>query len=324
MKLRRVIIPGVVVAVLGVSTGVVALLGRPDPWIDTLRGVQDARGRVDYHGVLVLTTFHKESFDTKILVNHRSDQRVQLRLEGWRRGEGEWKEPRAPAQERKEMRLPGRRRIFRPVLNSELTVRNYDIDERPPESVAGREARVLDVIPKRPGRPTYRLWIDRALGSALGMEVRNATGTLISRWKFQTFEEGALEWPGRPKRGRAERLTMEKLLAERPLPLWVPQELPSGYAFRGARIRTRDDRVIALMAYTDGMNVISVIQRSRPSDGLKLKKLSSPAGKPVVHRWRGAGTNILKVRLGETYVTMVGSESPESLTAMVQSMVEHR
>lgn len=323
MVSRRIVIAGLLVVAAGVTTAVVAVLGRPSPYLETLRDVQNARERVTYHGVLVLTTFPKESFDTKIRVNHRPDQRVQLRLDGWRRGSGEWKEPRIPSEQRKEMRLPGRRRIFRPVLNAEQTAQNYRIEELPVQIVAGRSARVLDLTPRVAGRRSYRLWIDVRLRVALGMDVKNPEGRLISRWRFESFEEGALDWPGQPKR-TPQRMTMDELMQVRPLPMWVPENPPPGYAFRGARVRTRENRVSVLLAYTDGMNVITLIERTRSSDGWKLKQTQSASGKPIVHRWRGRGANVLKVRLGGTYVTVVGSESPEALTSMIESMVEHK
>jgi negative regulator of sigma E activity len=218
------------------------------------------------------------------------------------------------------MSLPHRRRVTRAVLEAELAAKNHSILELPRETVAGREARVLDLRPRVAGRPSYRLWFDAALGIALGLESHDAEGNLITRWQFETFELGSPAAAADPDDG----MQLQTLLAQKPYPLWVPAALPEGYEFHGARVHTRDDRTSVTLAYTDGMNVISVIQRNPTGEPWKPEMEVSAQGRPVVHRWNWYGTRILKVRLGDTFVTVVGHESPESLTDMIRTMVEHR
>lgn len=315
MKRRWLLVP----ALVAVAAAIVQLR-RPDPWTETLRAVEEAPRRNDYDATVVLTTIHKEVFETRIRVQHRNGARDVFILDGWRRGDGEWKTPRLPLDERKPMKLPHRRRINRTVLDAELAAKNHSILELPREMVAGREARVLDLRPRTAGRPSYRLWIDAALGIALGLESQDAGGNLISRWKFEAFEPLAPAGTPEPD----ERMELQTLLAQKPYPLWVPAAPPEGYEFHGARVHEREDRTSVTLAYTDGMNVISVIQRNPTGEPWKPEMERSSEGKPVVHRWNWYGTRILKVRLGDTFVTVVGHDSPESLTDMIRTMVEHR
>lgn len=315
---KRVLLVPIVLAAAA-ATVVVANLRGADPWAEMLRAVEEAPARHDYRGTLVLTTIHREAFETRIHVTHRSSAPDVFILDGWRRGDGEWKSPSLPFDERKPMKLPHRRRIYRAVLDGELAARNHAVLELPRETVAGREARVLDLRPRVAGRPAYTLWIDAALGIALGLESRDAEGNLITRWKFETFEPGAAASAPAPD----DRMELQTVLANKPYSLWVPAAPPEGYEFHGARVHAREDRTSVTLAYTDGMNVISVIQRNPTGEPWKPEMDRNSEGKPVVHRWNWYGTRILKVRLGDTYVTVVGHESPESLTDMIRSMVEH-
>jgi len=114
---------------------------------------------------------------------------------------------------------------------------------------------------------------------------------------------------------------MDELLARKRGPVWIPRDPPEGYAFHGARLR---DSGSAMLAYTDGMNVISVIQRNPQADSWKLDGERSERGRPIVHRWRWYSSSVLKVRLGETSVTVVGEEPADALTRMIRTMVEHK
>ena len=319
MSRRWLLLPLLLAA--AAATMVVARWRAPDPWTEALRAVDEAPHRHDYRGTFVLTTIHKDVFETRIRIVHRSGEPDVFTLDGWRLGGGEWKTPRIPPAERKPMKLPHRQRIDRTVLDAELAAKNHSILEWPRETVAGREARLLDLRPRVAGRPSYRLWIDVALGIALGLESRDAEGNLITQWKFESFEPGA---PAAAAPEPDDRLNLQTLLAQKPYPLWIPASPPEGYEFHGARIRTREDRTSVTLAYTDGMNVISVIQRNPTGEPWKSEMERSSDGRPVVHRWNWYGTRVLKVRLGDTFVTVVGHESPESLTDMIRTMVEHR
>lgn len=320
MKSRRSAVVLALVACAGAAAVVVAVLPEPQAWEQLLRRVAEAPEQLDYHGTVVLTSFQREPFETRVALEHRAGGRDRFWLEGWRRGDNPWKEASTPRAERKEMRLPHHKRIRRPVLEPALAARNYAVRAWAGESVAGRPASVLNMISVVPGRPSYRLWVDAALGVALGMEVRDAGGNLIHRWKFERFEPGttgaAPAEPAPPRR----RLSLEELKAQKSDPLWLPGSLPAGYAFHAARLRSR----AAMLAYTDGMNVISLIQRNPDADGWKLDMERSAQGYPLVHRWSWFGTSVLKVRLGDTSITVVGDEPAESLTGMIRSLTEHR
>lgn len=304
------------------AAGVVwAVLPDPAPWASTLRAVTEAPDRFDYRGTVVLTSFHQRRFETRVLLEHRAAGRTRLTLDGWRTGDEAWKEPSTPLAERPEMRVPHRKRILRPILDPEQAARHYAIRALAGETVAGRPARVLSMVPMVTGRPSYRLWIDVALSVPLGFEARDAGGNLIHAWKFVSFQEGAPGVEGAQIAASRPSLTFDELLAKKTGPVWVPHEPPLGFAFHRARL---SDSGGVMLAYTDGMNVISLIQRNPEADRWKLSMERSAAGRPVVHRWRWYSTSILKVRLGDTLVTVVGDEPSESLTRMIQTMVEHR
>jgi hypothetical protein len=313
-----------VLAAAGMLAPVMGLIGSITPTVDPLwpmlRSVEEAPEQVDYQGRIVLTSFYRETFETRVAINHRAGGRDQYRLEGWRRGEGEWTAPTDPTRE---FRFPQRRRISRPVLDSQLAARNYRLEEMAGESVAGRPAYVLEMRPHQAGRPSYRLWIDQSLGLALGLETRDGAGKPIARWMFESLELGAADWGEAGAGPRSAPLSLEELLERRPFSLWLPQRLPSGYAFHRARVHGPAGRGGVTVGYTDGMNVISIIQRNQEGAGWKLQEARSADGKPLVHRWSSNGISVLNVRLGQAFVTVVGHEEAGVLTDMVRSMMEH-
>ena len=67
-----------------------------------------------------------------------------------------------------------------PGNQMDLLMRNYVITRQGLDQVSGRRAYRVDVRPRRPGRPTQRVWIDAQSFVRLRLEQWNADGRLVS------------------------------------------------------------------------------------------------------------------------------------------------
>ncbi len=217
---------------------------------------------------------------------------------------------------------PGHDQWKRKIKDDELAARNYEVVLGGRETVAGREADVIELRPRQPGRASYRIAADAENRFPLSFAVVSGP-TRVFETAFEevryrpefpprTFDEP----PRAPGWLRVERreLPAARMSGAAGYAVFAPSRLPKGFELRGAELlqvrlnvpeevrqaaRTflplpKVDVPVAHLNYTDGMAVLSVVQcpadselwkllkRFIPGAGAKRGDVAGPAGRQVV------------------------------------------
>ena len=180
--------------------------------------------------------------------------------------------------------------IKRKSLN--LIFINYKISKLLDGYILGRPVYVISLIPKHPGNPRRKVWIDKKTYLPLKGEDYNWQEKLISSSFFTEIhfdrrfpkEKFYRDFPQRP---RKKVLSQERFLSLKDLrrkirfPVSLPHYLPAGYEFQEA-VLLFEGRAVKL-TYTNGLGVICLFQI--PSN-IKLRGYLEGAH-PLVWRKRG-------------------------------------
>jgi negative regulator of sigma E activity len=205
---------------------------------------------------------------------------------------------------------PGDEQWRRILKDCDLAVRNHDVILAGRETVAGREADLIELHPHVRGRARYRLWADAQRRLLLRFEVRQGDQTLFEAGFKEiafapSFPERIFEEPRRrPGWLNVERQELgPEAVAERAgFPVWLPESVPAGFERRGSalyRVRAEIpppareaakrffppglgwlDGTAAHFDYTDGIAVLSVVQCAADSAFWKFVRGSLPASPP--------------------------------------------
>jgi outer membrane lipoprotein-sorting protein len=125
-----------------------------------------------------------------------------------------------------------------------LLLSNYSAEMAGEAVVAGRPVLVVDVVPKRNGNPSKKMWIDKKTHIILRQEDRSASGTLKSRMVFKEISYSSnipaskMELPeGAKKTTRLIKASQpqeaEALSKRLNMKVTKPGYVPSGYQFTG-------------------------------------------------------------------------------------------
>lgn len=125
---------------------------------------------------------------------------------------------------------PGGERTRRRIQDPLLAARNYEVVRAGEARVAGRAVEVLDLQPRHPGRPSYRLSVDAHNRFPLAFEVRREGAVRFS----MRFQEVEFRDEGPPREGRPRRLPIEEappgeLASRAGFPVLLPARLPEGF-----------------------------------------------------------------------------------------------
>jgi negative regulator of sigma E activity len=228
-------------------------------------------------------------------------------------------------------------------------VRNYGIGFAGHETVAGRAGDVLELRPRHPGRPSYRLTVDAANRFPLRFQVLGEGGPVFEgafeEIAFHSdFPPGIFEQPRRPGWLRVEHEEVSVAEASRraPFPLWLPARLPAGFEARGAgvfRLRVdvppparealREflgfdapgiDLEVLHVDYTDGVAALSVLECSAESDLWKLVRrlMARPGreareGQVLVRKFADRRGTAYFMELDGTAVLAAGTRARQAL-----------
>ncbi|HLF92049.1 MAG TPA: sigma-E factor regulatory protein RseB domain-containing protein [Planctomycetota bacterium] len=249
---------------------------------------------------------------------------------------------------------PGEGQWKRKIKDFELAVRNYDVAVTGRETVAGREADVVELRARHAGRPSYRIAADVENRFPLGFQVLDGTAPVFEA-RFQSiafnpkFAEKAFDEPApRPGWIRADReeSPLGELSARAGYGVWLPSSLPRGFEVRGAEIfRVRVevpegarqamkaflpvglpklDVPIVHVNYTDGLAVLSVVECPADSELWKFLKKFVPAevprkndGKVVARKFADRRGAAYLLELEGTVVLAAGNVSAEEIEKII-------
>ena len=207
---------------------------------------------------------------------------------------------------------PEAKEIKRKSLN--LIFSNYKISQLLDGYVLGRPVYVISLIPRHPGNPRRKVWIDKETYLPLKEENYNWKGKMISAFHYTEVhfdrqfskEKFYRDFPRRPIKkvfSAQERfLSLKEMKRRIRFPVSIPRYLPPGYEFQEAVLLFKGKAV--KLTYTNGLGVICLSQM--PSN-IRLKGYFE-GGHPLV--WR---------RGGKTF-DLRGNTSPKELTKIAQSV----
>lgn len=231
---------------------------------------------------------------------------------------------------------PGQGNWRRLVKDAGAALRNYEFVRSGRDTVAGREAEVIELRALHAGRASYRISADRENHFPLRFQVWSGGGVLFEASfediRFTAPAERAPEPPARalPVRIVSEAVAPEEIGPRVDYPVWLPGRLPAGFQLRRAEVvraevsdslrkalgsvpfAQLDARVVHLN-YTDGIALLSVVECSAQSELWKLVRRfvpesKTPAGdKVLVRKFADRRGSAFLMEVGGTAVVVAGN-----------------
>lgn len=249
---------------------------------------------------------------------------------------------------------PGHGQWARKVKDYGLALRNYDVVPAGRATVAGREADLLEVLPRLGGRPGYRVAADAANRFPLRFEAVSG-GRRVFSAEFREIDYSAALPAGSPGPRRPPWLKIDReevpfgeVPARVDYGIWSPARLPAGFERRrSALVRVRVDlpeevrrgmerlpfplpRIDARVAhfdYTDGIAVLSVVECPARSELWKLVRGLLGAGADggagsavVVRRFADAGGSAFFLETGDTAILAAGNVDAGEIEKMIRTL----
>lgn len=191
-----------------------------------------------------------------------------------------------------------------------LALKNYNVVDRGRDAVAGRSVRVLEIVPKKRGNPSEKIWIDVEHYLVLKSELRNSSGVPVSVSSFNKIEFN-------PKDIKDSAFKVPKGVKppNNPVPqlgftVVKPKYIPKGYSFvQMSTIPVDKDIYAAHLMYTNGINTISIFERKR---GAKTTDQSDSR--------LGQVANIIRFDRGNITFTIIGDISKKELQKIADSL----
>ncbi|MFQ6043145.1 MAG: sigma-E factor regulatory protein RseB domain-containing protein [Candidatus Poribacteria bacterium] len=214
--------------------------------------------------------------------------------------------------------------------------------------IAGRKTYQIEITPKHPGRPAKKLWLDAQRNIVLRMEDYSSDGRLMSLLVYTEIDFQpqideklfAISPSGRNHRIRElkeETLSLSDAQKRSHFPVKVPQNLPEGFAFKGAHIKKIDGIQHVHLRYADGLTTLSLFESKadgvslgdRPPKGEhhrveeifigKVKcKITSPPGRVRILHWTTKPVPEHDVGLS---FTLIGEISKSEMIAIAESLI---
>lgn len=217
------------------------------------------------------------------------------------------------------------------VGKANLLLLNYKPEYAGMDKVAGRRVYVVDLVPRREGRPSKKLWIDREHYTILRSVDYSASGD--ERGGMETIkiaynakvDPGAFRLPPSSDVRRIEACVSSSpasLNGKLGFKVVAPGYIPSGYRLEGYYLyncQCRCNHSSAQLTYTDGLNVISVFETSAKvacANG-SCSMGAQRSGKCAVEGCEMARAG--RILRGDKMVVVVGDLPAEEIRRMAES-----
>lgn len=225
------------------------------------------------------------------------------------------------------------------VSDLELLRRNYRLEIVGTELMAGRQALIISIAPKRPHRPSQRVWLDQEHAFPLRFERLTAEGVLDMAVQFDEIHFGGdfapdmfTPKPGEnlvstgEKPGRTETTVAEaaKLFN---FPILTPSRVPEDFVLQStAIVEAKNGEKSLHLGYTDGLATISAFQENPTERSVRGRQdegfVPLNFGEQTFLKKSLGPLNILRNHNPKSHVTILGNISTEELADMLSSMTQ--
>lgn len=206
---------------------------------------------------------------------------------------------------------------------------NYKVTAAAGEDVAGRATVKLELAPKRAGRPSRRLWVDRETGLMLRSEVFNRDKQLIGRTvtqaiKFARPPAAEVRIPKDAKRdtsphpGALVRVeSMAELERRLGREVWQPTELPAGFRLDATFLRAcRAGGWTPVTTFSDGVSVVTLMETAGRGQGRRRRYRGGRECRIQPSRLQV----VVRIDLGAGEAVLVGDLDDDELETMARSV----
>ncbi len=149
---------------------------------------------------------------------------------------------------------------------------NYDIRLVGTDKIAGRQAYVVQAIPKRRGEPARRLWIDNEHYLIIGTQVESPSGSIVNSSRYLSVEFDPDDISPSVFRVDGKQRRAPKGPQSPTFRVGKPSYLPSGYRVVGMSCLSVNGASSSHLQFSNGVNTISLFQRkSDDTTGRSIK-----------------------------------------------------
>jgi outer membrane lipoprotein-sorting protein len=160
-----------------------------------------------------------------------------------------------------------------PDLSNDISflLLNYNVMTKGTEKIAERQTQILQIIPKRKGNPSTKLWIDIKTFIILKREYYNSDNTLVSKTSYTKINSNTkinddVFIPPSQATYLESDLSAEKTTKDGiPFSIFKPKYLPVGYVLEGYYLFKPPSGKGVRLRYTDGLNTISILEVVPPT-----------------------------------------------------------
>lgn len=164
----------------------------------------------------------------------------------------------------------------------------YNISQLPDKRIADRSAVGVSIMPKKPDRHGFKIWIDKETALLLQMEMCDCDDAQKLRSVLQFTELVVLEESSdiTAKTGVAEESELSVNLVNEDLTAtagvqadWEPKFIPDGFVLSGTKTQ---DGALYNRTYSDGLNMFTIQTRPSPSNKHEDIQLETMVGPTII------------------------------------------
>lgn len=198
--------------------------------------------------------------------------------------------------------------------NRELLKQHYEIKLIGEGRIAGKEARILEIMPKDQYRYGFKFWLENETGLLLKCDMMDSSRNIIEQLMFSDLDFlEKLPVTRVPEHTDFQLIDLDSGREIQTDSNWYARVLPEGFMLTQNSIKPsfHGEGIVHHLVYSDGMASVSVFVEKQMPDKSSLKGISN----------MGA-LNAYGQSINDYHVTVIG-EVPESTVKMIGESVAH-
>ncbi|TNF35584.1 MAG: hypothetical protein EP315_05590 [Gammaproteobacteria bacterium] len=198
--------------------------------------------------------------------------------------------------------------------NRELLKQHYDIRLDSMARIAGKQAQILEIMPKDEYRYGFKFWLENETGLLLKCDMVDAERKIIEQLMFSDLE--FLEQPpavNTPGHEGFQVIDLDRERQPQTTNEWHARQLPQGFMLTQNSIKPsfHGEGIVHHLVYSDGMASVSVFVEKLVADKMPLNGIS-----------RMGALNAFGQSINEHHITVIG-EVPVSTVKLIGESFIH-